>query len=255
MHYITIGSGTAIPQNERSAPCHLVRAGGQNIVVDLGPGSIWGLLRQGGINLPDIDVLLFTHFHMDHCADLAPLMFALRSRELSRIEPLLILGPQGLHEYYHNLQATWEHRMDPVGFDLTMDEWIGGEFSWRGCTINAAPTSHSIPNLAWRIDAEDGGDCGLVITGDGQSTPELTNMASSADHVLVAESAAGPGEILEGHMNPAQVGELAHICGSKKLILCHINPGSESGAIRKEAMKYFEGEVIVAEDGMVVEID
>ena len=144
--------------------------------------------------------------------------------------------------------------MDPAGFDLTIDEWNDGSFSWPACIIDAAPTSHSIPNLAWRIDAEDAGDCGLVVTGDGQPTDELTDLASSADHVLVAESAAGPGELLEGHMNPAQAGELARRCGSKKLILCHINPGSRSEVIMKEAMAYFEGEVIVAEDGMEIEI-
>jgi ribonuclease BN (tRNA processing enzyme) len=192
---------------------------------------------------------------MDHCADLAPLLFALRSRELVRTEPLLIIGPRGLHEYYRNLQATWEHRVEPVGFDLNIDEWAGGVFSWPGCIIGAAPTSHSISNLAWRIDAEGNGGCGVVITGDGQSTDELTDLASSADHVLVAESAAGPGVLLEGHMNPAQAGELARMCRSKKLILCHINPGSGSEAIMKEATAHFEGEVIVAEDGMVLEID
>jgi len=254
VRYTTIGSGTAIPQRQRSAPCHLIQVGGQTVVVDLGPGSIWGLVRHGSVKLPDIDLLLFTHLHMDHCADLAPLLFALRSRELVRTEPLLIMGPGGLLEYYRNLQAIWEHRVDPAGFDLSIDEWVGGVFSWPGCIIGAAPTSHSISNLAWRIDAEGNGDCGVVITGDGQSTDELMDLASSADHVLVAESAAGPGELIEGHMNPAQAGELARRCGSKKLILCHINPGPGSEAIRKEAMAHYDGEVVVAEDGMEIEI-
>jgi len=255
MRYITIGSGTAVPQSERSAPCHLIHVGGQTIVVDLGPGSIWGLIRQGRTNLPDIDLLLFTHLHMDHCADLAPLLFALRSRELVRTEPLLIMGPGGLHEYYRNLQAIWEHRVDPVGFDLSIDEWAGGLFSGPGCIIGAAPTSHSIPNLAWRIDAEDNGHCGVVVTGDGQPTGELIDLANSADHVLVAESAAGPGDLVEGHMNPAQAGEVARMCRSKKLVLCHINPGPGPEAIRKEAMAHYEGEIVVAEDGMEIEID
>ena len=255
MQYITIGSGTAIPQSGRSAPCHLVRVGGRTVVIDLGPGAIWGLVRHGCVNLREIDLLLFTHLHMDHCADLAPFLFALRSSELARTSPLLILGPRGLHEHYRNLQAIWEHRVDPVGFHLTIDEWTDGELSWAGCTIDAAPTSHSVPNLAWRIDAVDAGNYGIVITGDGQATDELMDLARSADHILVAESAAGPGVLLEGHMNPAQAGELARMCGSKKLILCHINPGSGSGAIMKEAMGHFEGEVIVAEDGMEIEID
>lgn len=254
MRYMTIGSGSAVPQRERSAPCHLIQAGNRAIVIDLGPGAIWGLARHGCIGLPDIGLLLFTHLHMDHCADLAPFMFALRSRELARTEPLHILGPQGLLEYYCKLQMIWKHRVDPAGFDLTMDEWSGEVFSWQECRFVAAPTLHSTPNLAWRIDSENDGRCGIVITGDGNPTDELIDLAGSADHILVAESAVGPGEFLEGHMNPAQAGELARICNSKKLILCHINPGAETESILEEAMNHFHGPVIVAEDGMEIDI-
>ena len=254
MRYVTIGSGTAVPQPDRSAPCHLIRAGDKSIVVDLGPGSIWGLVRHGRIGLPDIDVILFTHFHMDHCADLAPFLFALRSQDLARTKPLHIIGPQGLHEYYRKLKLIWEHRVEPAGYDLNLDEWIDGPISWHEYGVDAAPTLHSIPNLAWRVDTEFEGECGIVITGDGQPTDELLKLAVSADHVLVAESAAGPGEQLEGHMNPFQAGELASKCRSKKLILNHINPGAEPEAILKEAMSSYEGTVIVAEDGMEIEI-
>ena len=37
------------------------------IVVDLGPGSVWGLLRHGGVSPRDIGLILLTHLHMDHC--------------------------------------------------------------------------------------------------------------------------------------------------------------------------------------------
>ena len=255
MRYITIGSGTAIPQSDRSAPCHLIHVGDQTIVVDLGPGAIWGLVRCGRVRLQDVGLLLFTHLHMDHCADLAPLLFALRSRQLERTEPLHILGPPGLREHHRGLQTIWEHRVDPDGFDLTVDEWAGRGFSWRGCSINAAPTAHSIPNLAWRIDAEDSRDSGIIITGDGQSTDRLIDLAGSADHILVAECGASPGEFVEGHMNPGQAGELALKCGSKKLVLNHINPDAEVSAILKEAMSRYDGKVIVAEDGMEIVID
>jgi ribonuclease BN (tRNA processing enzyme) len=255
MRYITIGSGSAVPQRERSAPCHFISTGDHNIVVDLGPGSTWGLIRHGNIGLPDIDLILFTHLHMDHCADLAPLLFALRSPDLTRFKPLYISGPQGLLEHYRKLQLIWEHRVDPAGFDLIMSEWGEAEFPRHTYIVDAAPTVHSLTNLAWRIDTGIEGERGIVITGDGQPTNELVRLAVSADHVLVAESAAGPGELLEGHMNPVQAGELASRCYSKKLILTHINPGAETENILEEAMTRFHGPVVVAEDGMIIDID
>jgi ribonuclease BN (tRNA processing enzyme) len=114
---------------------------------------------------------------------------------------------------------------------------------------------HPLTNLAWRIDPGFAGECGIVITGDGQPTDELVRLAASADHILVAESAAYPGELLEGHLNPVQAGELASRCRSKKLILTHINPGAETENILEEAMTRFHGPVIVAEDGMAIDIE
>ncbi len=190
---------------------------------------------------------------MDHCADLAPFLFALRSRELARTAPLWILGPEGMRDHYNKLQALWDKRVEPAGYELIIDEWAGSAVPWKGWLLDAAPTSHGVPNLAWRIDSQ-GVDCGVLLTGDGESTDELIQMAKRADHVLVAESAAAPGEILEGHMNPAQAGDLARQCGSRKLILSHINPGTGVEAVLRESMAFYDGEVVVAEDGMEMEI-
>ena len=253
MRYMTIGSGSAVPQEKRSAPCHLIRHGDCTVVVDLGPGSVWGILRHGGVSPRDIGLILLTHLHMDHCADLAPLLFALRFSELARSQPLHIIGPRGLLEHYDLIRATWEHRVDPHGFDLVIEEWDDGAFNWESITVRAAHTSHSVVNLAWRIDHPDS-PLGVIITGDGQSTGELVSLASRGDHILVAECAAGVVDQVEGHMNARQAGILADACGSRKLLLCHINPGAGTDALLKEAMAQFDGEVVVAEDGMEIEI-
>jgi len=254
MRYITVGSGSGIPQSERSSPCHLVCVNEKFIVVDLGPGSLWGLVRHGGVAPTDVDLVLFTHLHMDHCADLGPLLFALRARELVRTKPLTVIGPEGLLEHYSNLKGVWAHRVDPAGFELSLHEWEGDRISFGSCVIDAALTNHSITNLAWRIDDQKEAPCGIVLTGDGSPTRALEHLAASGDHILVAESAAVPGHLLDGHMNPSQAGDLAQTCLSKKLVLTHINPGSSRETLLREAMAQFNGEVFVAEDGMEIEI-
>jgi ribonuclease BN (tRNA processing enzyme) len=191
---------------------------------------------------------------MDHCLDLAPFLFALRAKELARTEPLLVLGPVGMKNYFRNIRRTWEHRVDASGFDLSVEEWNGKGFTWRGIVVDAAWTSHSVPNLAWRIDAGDGSGCGLIITGDGRSTDELVKLGRSGDHVMVAESAAGPGEDMEGHMNPAQAGQLASACRSSKLVLTHVGPRVSTESILRDASAQYGGEIIVAVDGMEMKI-
>ncbi len=252
MQLVVIGSGTAVPQTDRSAPCHLIRTEKGTLVVDLGPGSLWGLLRLGHVAPPEIDRVFLSHLHLDHCADLAPLLFALRSREYARTTPLVLHGPRGLGEHYRNLRVTWGPWVEPREFPLEVEEWRGEEVVWRGTRVRAAVTKHSVTNLAWRFDAAD--RPGILVTGDGEPTPELFKLAALGDHYLVAECSAGEGQILEGHMNPAQAGSLARRCGSEKLILTHLNPGSDPEGIVREARDHFEGEVLIAEDGMVVEI-
>jgi len=247
-----IGSGTAIPQRDRSAPCYLIRYGRENIVVDLGSGSVRGLLFHAGVTVREIGLVLVTHLHPDHCSDLVPLLFALRADEVARHEPLRIFGPEGLRDHYRILQQLWKHRVEPRNYALYFEEWSGGESLWGSFRIEAAPTDHSVPNLAWRIQGPDGQ--AIIVTGDGEPTMEMVQMCCSSRHVLVAECSLAAGETMKGHMNPGQAGELARQCRSEKLVLSHLNPGVKAGPAGMQARKQFAGEVLVAEDGMVIEV-
>ena len=84
MQLTIIGSGTAIPQKDRSAPCCLIRCGKEVIVVDLGSGSVRGILLHGGVTVREVGLVLVTHLHPDHCSDLVPFLFALRAGEMAR---------------------------------------------------------------------------------------------------------------------------------------------------------------------------
>jgi len=76
---IVLGSGTAVPRADRASSCYLVDDGaGHVLLVDLGPGALHRA-AAAGCALPDIDAVLLTHVHPDHCADLVALQFALRN--------------------------------------------------------------------------------------------------------------------------------------------------------------------------------
>jgi ribonuclease BN (tRNA processing enzyme) len=247
-----IGSGTAAPQIERSAPCCLIQGNGKNIVADLGPGSSRGLLIHGGVAVGEVGLVILSHLHPDHCSDLAPFLFALRAGEPGRREPLMIVGPEGVEEHYRGLRRIWGHRVEAKGYDLSVIDWVGGDLKWGGFTFRAAVTFHSTRNLAWYVGRPEGG--GIILTGDGEGSEELVDLGRSSHHILVAECSLPAGKVSPGHMNPAQAGGLAGRCGSAMLVLTHLNPDVEPGPARAEAEKHFGGEVIVAEDGMVIEI-
>jgi ribonuclease BN (tRNA processing enzyme) len=247
-----IGSGTAVPQKTRAAPCYLIRHENENIVVDLGPGSARGILVRGGVTVREVGLILLTHLHPDHCSDLVSFLFALRSLELERFQALEIIGPKGLMSHFDGLRAVWGHRVDPLNYKLALREWSGEELTWGSYRISAAPTNHSVPNLAWLVNASNSD--GLIVTGDGEPTEELVRMGRSSRHVLIAECSLAAGETGTGHMNPGQAGDLACKCGSQKLVLTHLNPGILPVPAEMEARNQYGGEVIVAEDGMVIEM-
>jgi ribonuclease BN (tRNA processing enzyme) len=247
-----IGSGTAVPQKGRSAPCYLIRHGGEVIVVDLGSGAVRGLLLHGGVTVSEIDAVLISHLHPDHCSDLVPLLFALRAEELTRDDILRILGPLGMKDHYGELHRMWGHWVEPAGYELRIYDWDGREQKWGEFRIRAAQTIHSVVNLAWHIEGPDAR--GVILTGDGEPTRELIQLGESSDHILVAECSLPGGQILPGHMNAAQAGDLARKCRSRKLVLGHVNPGVNPGQAVVEAKNHFGGEVFVAEDGMLIEV-
>jgi ribonuclease BN (tRNA processing enzyme) len=206
----------------------------------------------GNVTVSDVGLILISHLHPDHCSDLVPFLFALRAGEMARREPLRIIGPKGLQAHYRALKQLWQHRVEPVNYDLYVEESSGEETVWGTFRIEAARTIHSETNLAWHVRGT--GECSVIMTGDGEPTAELVEMGRSSRHVLIAECSLTHDETLTGHMNASQAGDLARRCRSEKLVLTHLNPGVRPGPAGIEARKEFDGEVVVAEDGMTIEV-
>src|SRR6201996_5167019 len=92
-----LGSGGPELQDKRASSSYLVWQDGQaRVLVDAGGGSA---LRFGesGAKMSQLDVILFTHFHIDHSADFPSLIFSSWFEDRNR--PLPIYGPTGNNEF------------------------------------------------------------------------------------------------------------------------------------------------------------
>src|ERR1700760_2417311 len=92
-----LGSGGPELQDKRASSSYLVWQDGQaRVLVDAGGGSA---LRFGGsgAKMSQLDVILFTHFHVDHSADFPALAFSSWFEERDR--PLPVYGPAGNSEF------------------------------------------------------------------------------------------------------------------------------------------------------------
>ena len=154
MRVTILGSGTAVPNADRFPAGYLVEDGNTRVLVDLGPGVL-RRVAACGIDLGDIDAVLLTHFHTDHCADLAALLFGLRSPRYEGRRPLLVAGAHGLAELLGHLTAAWPW-LSPRGFELEVREIGEGGHEIAGLRVEAVRVEHTDASLGYRVTGSNG---------------------------------------------------------------------------------------------------
>ncbi len=264
-----LGSGGPELQDKRASSSYLVWQDGQaRVLVDAGGGSA---LRFGesGAKMSQLDVILFTHFHIDHSADFPSLVFS--SWFEGRDRPLPVYGPAGNSEFpsaVEFVRAFFNGRngiyrylslllvpQEEGGYELQPYNVAGdpSTVAFRGEHLSAyaARVIHgSVPALAWRVEI---GGKSIVFSGDTNGEgAELVRLAKDADlfiaHNAVPEGATGVERRL--HMPPSVIGQIAQEAHIKRIVLSHRmlrTLGKEEQSL-SEISKNFSGPVAFAND-------
>lgn len=242
MHLTILGSGTAIPVADRFPASYLVAAPAGPLLVDCGPGALRRFAQAGG-DVRDLAAVLLTHYHTDHCADLAALLFALRSPTYEGRAPLRVYGAPGLCRLVEKLTEAWPW-LAPRGYELALHEVTPGRFEVAGAQVDAVPIRHTAQSLGYRL-AADGGT--VAFSGDADECDELVDLARGVD-VFVCEAATPDGQKLDGHLTPALAAGFAARAGCRQLVLTHFYPPCEGVDLRAQAAARFDGDVVLARD-------
>lgn len=247
---IILGSGTGIPSLKRGSPGLLVISGGSTISIDSGSGTLRRLL-EAGITYQDIDLLLYTHIHPDHIADLVPFLFACNYADLPRQNDLTCLGGPGFICYFEKLKKTYGSWIDPQSYHLEVGETSPQPFFFRDLRILSKPMAHIPESVGYRIEFKDGKS--MTFSGD---TDYCRNIVDLADHVdlLVLECSFPDGKKAEGHLTPSLAGKIALESHSKRLALTHLYPDCDHVDILGQCRKTFGGETILGEDLLKLKI-
>jgi len=249
MRVTILGSGTAVPNAERFPAGYLVEDRGKRILIDLGPGVL-RRVAACGLDLDAIDAVLLTHYHTDHCADLAALLFGLRSPRYAGRPPLLVAGAAGLVDLLGHLTVAWPW-LSPRGYELEVREIGEGRHDVAGIEIEAVPVEHTDASLGYRVTGANGAVA--AFTGDAVFCPALVPLARDAE-LFVCDSAfpgALPGP---GHMTPAEAGRAAAEAGVHTLVPTHFYPECDGHDLEAEARSAFDGDVVLARDLLVFEL-
>lgn len=264
--FLILGAGGAIPTPDRSPAAYWLDLDGRGLLIDPGPGALVRLVRdpQAPDTIDMLDAVLVTHLHLDHCADLAPLLFALRSPVLPSTRPLQLIGPRGLAGYLGRLEELYGHWVVPDRRPVEILEIVPGDVlvpgpdgaPWRttadpdGPSVTAFATDHSETRFSEAnlgLEIRDGHGRRLVFSSDSGSGGELPARARGAD-LLVVECTTPDAYEMDGHMSPARVAALCLEAAPRRVVLTHIFPDTarEDPAARIAAR--WSGSVIAAVD-------
>lgn len=252
MEITVVGSGTVAPRLERGQSCVVVEAGGEMLVFDLGAGAVRGMVAAG-LDPFATDHIFFTHFHPDHTVDATNLLFAMNyGTDEPRTRPLHVTGPEPFGRFWSSILEAW-------------GEWMEGDYPIRtrelphacdspleldGCVLTWAPAVHRPESIAYRLDGENGA---FVYTGDTEYSPSVVDLARGA-HTLLIECSTPDDAPVPGHLTPAGVARTASEAGVGRVILTHLYPAVDDGRLPAEVEKGFDGEVLNAYDGLMIEV-
>ena len=247
---VVIGSGTGAPSLKRGSPGLVVLSEGTTVLIDSGPGALRKML-EAGITYLDLDLLLYTHTHPDHVADLVPILFACKYAEKPRQEDLFCAGGPGFNGFFEKLKNVYGTWIEPRAYHLTTKEMTGTPLIFRDLRISSKPMAHLSESLGYRIEFKDGKS--MAVSGDTDYCKNLVDLASAVD-LLVLESSFPDGKKVEGHLTPSIAGRIASESQCKRVLLTHLYPVCDQVDVVEQCRQVFKGEVILGEDLMRIKL-
>ncbi len=222
MRFTVLGSGTSVPDPERGPAGFLVEAGGTAWLVDGGSGTLQRCVRAG-VDPRRLDGGFYSHHHPDHCADLVPLLFAMRVGPEPRTADYPIVAGEGFAAFFAGLQGVFGKWIQPGKHQVLVEELPldGPGTVVRGpLTVRSRPAHHSAGALHLRFEADGRA---VVFSGDTAASAALEELARGAD-LLVCECAGSDEAPVPGHLCPSEVAALVAAARPGEVWLTHLYP-------------------------------
>ena len=280
---VMLGTGTPLPDPERSGPSTAVVVNDHAYIFDAGTGVVRraAAARDKGIKALEprtLRVAFLTHLHSDHTLGLPDLI--LTPWVMGRTEPLELWGPPGTRAMVDHILAAYKEDItirstslegsNTTGYKVNVHEIEPGDVYKDGnVTVKPFLVKHGDWKQAFGYRIEAGGRV-IVISGDTSPVESLVENCRGCD-ILIAESYTQASyDLISAHWQEyrrayhTSTRELADLATRAKpglLVLTHrgnagcdqshaagcLESGSEEQML-KEVKKHYSGKVIAAHD-------
>lgn len=241
-----LGSTGSWPVPNAPSSGYVVSDGDTRVIMDLGFGTMPRLEDP-----TNIDAVVISHRHPDHCADVLALYHLWAYGETRKLGVPLV-APRSTIE---SLAAFVDARSGNRFWEVFIPDPVapGEERNVGSMRLGFSRVDHSVAAVAVRIES---GGRSLFYTGDTGPAGEWWKAVRRSDAVLSEASWQGTGDggDYTQHLTAAQAGEIATEIGATRLILTHLKPGLDPVRSVLEAQRTFPGPVSHADPGLTIEV-
>ncbi|HVD27050.1 MAG TPA: MBL fold metallo-hydrolase [Mycobacteriales bacterium] len=250
MKITVVGCSGSFPGPTGPASCYLVEVDGYRVVLDLGNGAV-GALQQY-LDLADLDAVLISHLHPDHCIDVLALYIARTYDPHRRFPRIPVYVPSGGGHHLARAYGKGEAGGLTSSFDFI--EWTAGGHKVGPLRVTVNRMAH--PVETWGMRVEQGGKV-LAYSADTGPCDNLVELARDADLALF-EAAFEEGRDDHGpkdlHLTAGDAGRAATAAGAKRLVVTHLPPWNDPEVARRDAGAAYHGPVELAAGGSTYEL-
>jgi ribonuclease BN (tRNA processing enzyme) len=279
---VLLGTGTPLPDPDRSGPSTAIVVNGTPYLVDFGTGLVRraaAARNKGvtGLEPTNLKIGFITHLHSDHTLGFPDVL--LTPWIMGRKEPLEVYGPPGTREMAEHILKAYatdvktrteglEHS-NKTGYKVNVHEIKPGViYKDENVTVKAFAVDHgNLQAYGYRFETPDRT---IVISGDTRPTPATLENCQGCDvliHEVYTEASFGlvsdewKKYRLAYHTSSKELAEIATKAKPALLILYHrANPGCdqarttecrEAGSeeqLLKEMRHYYKGNVVGGHD-------
>jgi ribonuclease BN (tRNA processing enzyme) len=236
-----LGCSGSVPGPGNPSSGYLLEAEGFLMGIELGNGTFAELqtLRDPF----DLDALVFSHLHPDHCADFSALTVYRRYHPAAPYDPkarrLPVYAPVEAPSRFVGAHSPDEADRAETDLSDVFDfrPLHAGTLEIGPFRVDTAKAAHPCEAYSFRI-THDGRS--LVYTGDTGPVAPVEEFAAGAD-VLLAEASWTDAEDRprDLHLSGRQAGRIARAAGVGRLLVTHVPPWTDQEAVLAEAREEF----------------
>lgn len=247
MKLTVLGCSGSMAGPDSPGSSYLVEADGYRLLLDLGNGAFGALMRH--VAPHEVDAIVLSHLHADHCIDMTSYIVALRYGPATPTRRIPVFGPSGTKD---RIEAAYDPSARKLGLHELFEFAIPRTMALGPFAVSFAIVNHPVPTYAIRVEHEGRS---LVYSGDTGESDALVELATGAD-VLLCEASFSSTDVFvpDLHLTGTLAGEHAARAGVGRLVITHVQPWNSRSDAVSEAKAVFTGEVVAAVADAVYEI-